>query len=84
MQGWKAGRQSRKARRFGRLEFQPSLPCHLEFLPSLPSAFLRCQYQFVAVAPAGLNENVICLVSFAPSVTLWVIGPSFSCHASIV
>ena len=34
--------------------------------------------------PARLKENVISFVSLAPSVTLWRLAPSFSCHASIV
>ena len=32
----------------------------------------------------ALNAKLTVLVSFSPSVTLWVCVPSFSCHASIV
>src|SRR5438094_7067653 len=49
-----------------------------------PSAITHGQRQFVAVGAAGLNVNVTSFDSFAPIVTLCVIGPSFSCHASIV
>jgi len=39
---------------------------------------------FVVVTPTGLKVKLMSFISFAPSVTLAVCVPSFSCHASIV